>query len=59
MVERFLQAQMINGMKATAQGRSDTFYLSRAQGSQPRYLHDGRRLFALEYTVEFLQPAPA
>jgi len=39
MVERFTRPQMINGMKATAQG--DQELLARAKESPP-YLHDGR-----------------
>ena len=50
-VERFYQPQMINGMKATAQGPIKTFPLRGIKESPP-YLHDGR-LLTLEDTVEF------
>lgn len=50
-VERFYKPQMINGMKATAQGPIKTFTLRGIKESPP-YLHDGR-LLTLEDTVEF------
>jgi cytochrome c peroxidase len=50
-VERFYQPQMVNGMKATAQGPIKTFSLRGIKDSPP-YLHDGR-LLTLEDTVEF------
>jgi cytochrome c peroxidase len=50
-VERFYKPQMINGMKATAQGPIKTFALRGIKDSPP-YLHDGR-LLTLEDTVEF------
>jgi len=50
-VERFYKPQMINGMKATAQGPIKTFALRGLKDSPP-YLHDGR-LLTLEDTVEF------
>jgi cytochrome c peroxidase len=50
-VERFFQPQMINGMKATAQGPIKTFTLRGIKDSPP-YFHDGR-LLTLEDTVEF------
>jgi len=50
-VERFYKPQMINGMKATAQGPIKTFTL-RGLKESPPYLHDGR-LLTLEDTVEF------
>jgi cytochrome c peroxidase len=50
-VERFYQPQMINGMKATAQGPIKTFPLRGIKDSPP-YFHDGR-LLTLEDVVEF------
>jgi cytochrome c peroxidase len=50
-VERFYQPQMINGMKASAQGPIKTMTLRGIKESPP-YLHDGR-LLTLEDTVEF------
>jgi cytochrome c peroxidase len=50
-VERFYQPQMINGLKATAQGPIKTFPLRGIKESPP-YLHDGR-LLTLEDVVEF------
>jgi cytochrome c peroxidase len=50
-VDRFYQPQMINGMKATAQGPIKTFTLRGIKESPP-YLHDGR-LLTLEDVVEF------
>jgi len=50
-VERFYKPQIINGMKATAQGPIKTFTL-RGLKESPPYLHDGR-LLTLEDTVEF------
>ena len=50
-VERFYKPQMINGMKATAQGPIKTFTLRGLKDSLP-YLHDGR-LLTMEDTVEF------
>jgi len=50
-VERFYRPQMINGMKATAQGPIKTFTLRGIKESPP-YLHDGR-LLTLEDVVEF------
>jgi cytochrome c peroxidase len=50
-VERFYKPQMINNMKATAQGPIKTFTLRGLKDSPP-YLHDGR-LLTLEDTVEF------
>ena len=50
-VERFYQPQMINGMKATAQGPIKTFPLRGIKESPP-YFHDGR-LLTLEDVVEF------
>src|SRR5579872_6578011 len=50
-VERFYKPQMINGLKATAQGPIKTFTLRGIKESPP-YLHDGR-LLTLEDTVEF------
>jgi cytochrome c peroxidase len=50
-VDRFYQPQMINGMKATAQGPIKTFTLRGIKESPP-YFHDGR-LLTLEDTVEF------
>jgi len=51
LVERFYQPQMINGLKATAQGPIKTFTLRGIKESPP-YLHDGR-LLTLEDTIEF------
>ena len=50
-VERFYQPQMINGLKATAQGPIKTFTLRGIKESPP-YFHDGR-LLTLEDVVEF------
>jgi cytochrome c peroxidase len=50
-VERFYKPQMINGMKATAQGPIKTFSLRGIKESPP-YFHDGR-LLTLEDVVEF------
>ena len=50
-VERFYKPQMINGMKATAQGPIKTFTLRGIKESPP-YFHDGR-LLTLEDVVEF------
>jgi cytochrome c peroxidase len=50
-VERFYQPQMINGMKATAQGPIKTFPLRGIKESPP-YFHDGR-LLTLEDVAEF------
>src|SRR5205807_5748511 len=50
-VERFYQPQMINGLKATAQGPIKTFPLRGIKDSPP-YFHDGR-LLTLEDVVEF------
>lgn len=50
-VERFYKVQMINGMKATAQGPIKTFPLRGIKDSPP-YFHDGR-LLTLEDVVEF------
>jgi cytochrome c peroxidase len=50
-VDRFYQPQMINGMKATAQGPIKTFTLRGIKESPP-YFHDGR-LLTLEDTIEF------
>ncbi len=49
--ERFYEFQMINGMKAAADGPIKTFPLRGIKDSPP-YLHDGR-LLTLEDTVEF------
>jgi cytochrome c peroxidase len=50
-VERFYKPQMVNGMKATAQGPIKTFSLRGIKESPP-YFHDGR-LLTLEDVVEF------
>jgi cytochrome c peroxidase len=50
-VERFYQPQLINGLKATAQGPIKTFPLRGIKESPP-YFHDGR-LLTLEDVVEF------
>jgi len=49
--ERFYKPQMINGMKAVADGPIKTFPLRGIKDSPP-YLHDGR-LLTLEDTIEF------
>jgi cytochrome c peroxidase len=51
MAERFYEPQMINGMKASADGPIKTFPLRGIKDSPP-YLHDGR-LLTLDDTVEF------
>ena len=51
MAERFYEPQMINGMKASADGPIKTFPLRGTKDSPP-YLHDGR-LMTLDDTVEF------
>jgi cytochrome c peroxidase len=51
MAERFFEPQMINGMKASADGPIKTFPLRGIKDSPP-YLHDGR-LLTLDDTVEF------
>jgi cytochrome c peroxidase len=54
-VDRFYQPQMINGLKATAQGPIKTFPLRGIKESPP-YFHDGR-LLTLEDVVEFFNLA--
>jgi cytochrome c peroxidase len=49
--ERFYEPQMINGMKASADGPIKTFPLRGIKDSPP-YMHDGR-LLTLDDTVEF------
>jgi cytochrome c peroxidase len=49
--ERFYEPQMVNGMKASADGPIKTFPLRGIKDSPP-YLHDGR-LLTLDDTVEF------
>ncbi len=51
MVERFYEPQMINNMKASADGPIKTFPLRGIKDSPP-YMHDGR-LLTLDDTVEF------
>jgi cytochrome c peroxidase len=51
MAERFYEPQMVNGMKASADGPIKTFPLRGVKDSPP-YLHDGR-LLTLDDTVEF------
>jgi cytochrome c peroxidase len=51
MAERFYEPQMVNGMKASADGPIKTFPLRGTKDSPP-YLHDGR-LMTLDDTVEF------
>jgi cytochrome c peroxidase len=51
MAERFYEPQMINGMKASADGPIKTFPLRGIKDSPP-YMHDGR-LLTLDDTVEF------
>ncbi len=50
-VERFFEAQLVNGLMASADGPIKTFPLRGIKDSPP-YLHDGR-LLTLEDTVEF------